>query len=44
LLHALYALDPIISIFVDVCMQMEGSVDEDCNRSDEEYDDLAMRD
>lgn len=23
---------------------MEGSVDEDCNRSDEEYDDLAMRD
>ncbi|XP_010238553.1 P-loop NTPase domain-containing protein LPA1 homolog isoform X1 [Brachypodium distachyon] len=24
--------------------QMEGSVDEDCNRSDEEYDDLAMRD
>ena len=25
-------------------MQMEGSVDEDCNRSDEEYDDLAMRD
>jgi hypothetical protein len=22
--------------------QMEGSVDEDCNRSDEEYDDLAM--
>lgn len=24
--------------------EMEGSVDEDCNRSDEEYDDLAMRD
>lgn len=24
--------------------QLEGSVDEDCNRSDEEYDDLAMRD
>ena len=23
---------------------MEGSVDEDCNRSDEEYDDLAMGD
>ncbi|CAM0953267.1 unnamed protein product [Alopecurus aequalis] len=24
--------------------EMEGSVDEDCNRSDEEYDDLAIRD
>ncbi|KAG8050226.1 hypothetical protein GUJ93_ZPchr0009g2427 [Zizania palustris] len=24
--------------------EMEGSVDEDCNRSDEEYDDLAMSD
>jgi hypothetical protein len=24
--------------------QMEGSIDEDCNRSDEEYDDLAMGD
>ncbi|KAL6838468.1 hypothetical protein ACP4OV_031713 [Aristida adscensionis] len=24
--------------------EIEGSVDEDCNRSDEEYDDLAMRD
>src|SRR5438132_1591917 len=23
---------------------MEGSVDEDCNRSDEDYDELAMRD
>uniref|UniRef100_A0A0D9XH40 Zeta toxin domain-containing protein n=1 Tax=Leersia perrieri TaxID=77586 RepID=A0A0D9XH40_9ORYZ len=28
----------------DIHEEMEGSVDEDCNRSDEEYDDLAMRD
>ncbi|KAF0911480.1 hypothetical protein E2562_011130 [Oryza meyeriana var. granulata] len=28
----------------DIHEEMEGSVDEDCNRSDEEYDDLAMCD
>ncbi|ONM20818.1 P-loop NTPase domain-containing protein LPA1 homolog 1 [Zea mays] len=29
---------------MEIDEEMEGSVDEDCNRSDEEYDDLAMRD
>lgn len=29
---------------MEIHEEMEGSVDEDCNRSDEEYDDLAMRD
>jgi hypothetical protein len=38
-------MEPIINIYLCIFpWQMEGSVDEDCNRSDEEYDDLAMRD